>query len=62
MSTLPLYDSNNEHTNCIIGMKFNNVEQFREAIRRYVMTKGHPVRFKRNEVGMVKVMYKKGCK
>lgn len=49
------YDPSSQHNNWVVGMKFNNAKKFREAIRRYAMTRGASVSFKKNEAGRIRL-------
>lgn len=53
-----IYDKNVDYLDWVVGMVFENIDQFRLAVRKYAIAQDKLVRFKRNESRRVKVVYK----
>jgi hypothetical protein len=45
-----------------IGMKFNSLEEFKNAVTDYAVHGGHGIRFEKNDKVRVRAVCKKGCK
>lgn len=52
------HDENVDNPDWMMGMVFENIDQFRLAIKKYIIAQGRPIKFKRNKSRRLKVLCK----